>query len=123
MPKKTQLLAIDYHRNGICGEGFWVVMFRDADGSRKLATWFGTNDPECAAAQPALQSCYSVLDVDKVAAGSIAMFNGDLSNACRGDCYIDQIRAWIAEYQAIEDHETRAAWNVGRTARSDATAA
>jgi hypothetical protein len=111
---RMNLLAIDYHRNGICGQGFWVILFRDEDKTRKLATWFGTTDPECAAEQPALQSCYSVLDVDKAAAGSIAMHNGELSNAWRGDRYIDQIKAWVAEYSAITDHEMRRKWETGK---------
>src|SRR4051794_27115987 len=113
---KLKLLAIDYHRNGVCGTGFYVVMFRDVDGSRKVATWFGTTEADEAAAMPMLQSCYSVLDVDKAAAGSIAMHNGELSNAWRGDNYIGQIKAWVAEYSAIPNYETRRTWETGRIA-------
>lgn len=111
---KRKLLAIDYHRNGVCGVGFYVVTFRDGDGSRKVATWFGTTETDEAAACPILQDCYSVLDIDKLAAGSIATSDGALSNAWRGDHYADDIAGWVRSYWR-QDGETRRRWNIGHT--------
>ena len=59
---KLTILNIDYHRNGICGAPFAVVLFEDGgpEGSRKIGILF--DEPyHCA-----------FLDVAKLAAGDIA---------------------------------------------------
>ena len=85
---KLKILAIGYHRNGICGAPFDVVLFEDKgpEGSRKVAVLFEV-PYHCA-----------VLDVDKLAAGDIAAG----SNAWRGDHYEPHLR------KAIKIHESKA---------------
>lgn len=79
---RIEINAIDYHRNGVCGAPFHVVLFHDGE-SRKLAILF---DPEghCA-----------VLDVEKLHSGDIAF----RSNSWRGDRFEARLR------RAIELHE------------------
>jgi hypothetical protein len=84
---KLKIIATAYHRNGICGAPFDVVLFEDKrpDGSRKVAVLF--EEPyHCA-----------VLDVDKLAAADIAF----ASNSWRGDNYDPHLR------KAIENHKTQ----------------
>ncbi|HJT77880.1 MAG TPA: hypothetical protein VJ739_11825 [Gemmataceae bacterium] len=75
---KLKIIDFDHHRNGISGAPFAVVLFEDAgpEGSRKVAILF---EPEghCA-----------VLDVAKLAAGSIAFG----TNSWRGDRYESSLR-------------------------------
>jgi hypothetical protein len=83
---KLKIIAIAYHRNGICGAPFDVVLFEDkgAEGSRKVAVLF---EERCHCA---------VLDVDKLAAGDIAFG----SNSWRGDHYEAHLRQAIASTSA-----------------------
>jgi hypothetical protein len=83
---KLKILAIAYHRNGIDGAPFNVVLFRDygPEGSRKVAVLFE-------------EPCHcAVLDVDKLAAGDIAFG----SNSWRGDHYEPHLRQAIAKTTA-----------------------
>jgi hypothetical protein len=91
------LLAIDYHRNGVCGKGFHVILFRDRDGSRKVATWFGSVDPD-ASFKEVHDMSIAVLDVDLAAAGNIAMSGG---NAWRGDHYLEDVRRWVRWWDGL----------------------
>jgi hypothetical protein len=87
--KLRRILAIDYHRNGIGGAPFHVILFEDRgeDGSRKVAVVF--DEPWHTA----------VLDVAKLAAGDIAFG----SNSWRGDVYEPALRRAIARRtRAIE---------------------
>jgi hypothetical protein len=74
----NRIIDIAYHRNGITGTPFNVVLFNDRGdaGSRKVAILFG--QPEYCA----------VLDVAKLAAGDIAFG----SNSWRGDQYEPHLR-------------------------------
>jgi hypothetical protein len=83
--KLQQIIAIDHHRNGICGSPFDVVLFQDTDDPRrrKVAILF----------EP--QSCCAVLDVDKLAAGDIAFG----SNSWRGDQYEPLMRHAIKKHR------------------------
>jgi hypothetical protein len=83
---KLTIIAIAYHRNGVAGAPFDVVLFQEKGrgGSRKLAILF-----------PEPGRC-AVLDVAKLAAGDIAFG----SNLWRGDHYEPHLRkavnaAWI----------------------------
>jgi len=85
---KLKIIGIAFHRNGICGAPFEVVLFQDQgpEGSRKVGILF--EEPyHCA-----------ILDVTKLAAGDIAFG----SNSWRGDNYEPSLR------QAIQQHETAA---------------
>ena len=84
---KLTINSIAYHRNGICGAPFEVVLFEDQgpEGSRKVAILF--DEPHYCA----------VLDVAKLAAGDIAFG----SNSWRGDNYEPSLR------QAIHSNDER----------------
>lgn len=86
---KLKIIDAQYHRNGICGAPFEVVLFEEKGrgGSRKVAVLF-EQPYHCA-----------VLDVAKLAAGDIAFD----SNSWRGDVYEPHLR------QAVKTH-----WNIRR---------
>jgi hypothetical protein len=73
-----RLIALDRHRNGICGAPFHVALFDDIDeeNTRKVAILFDAPD-HCA-----------VLDVAKLARGDIAFG----SNSYRGDRFEQALR-------------------------------
>jgi hypothetical protein len=84
-----RVLDVGYHRNGVCGAGFWTVLFvghKDADetvrGSRFVATRFdhGTLDSS--------DLRIAVLRVDD-------LDHGDANNCWRGDNFADEIDAII----------------------------
>lgn len=79
---KLTLESIAFHRNGICGAPFHVVLFRDEE-SRKLAIVF---DQEFHVA---------VLDMGKLAAGDIAFG----SNSWRGDQFEPALRDAIKTFE------------------------
>lgn len=80
---KIVIESIQYHRNGISGAPFHVVLFADSgeEGSRKLAVVF--DSPWHTA----------VLDVGKLTQGDIAFG----SNSWRGDHYERPLRRAILE--------------------------
>lgn len=82
-----QLNSIAHHRNGICGEPFYVALFRDDDGSTKVAITFHNHPAECRTA---------VLNVEMLAAGNVTF--GE--NSLRGDLYHDWMLDQIAQYTA-----------------------
>jgi hypothetical protein len=82
--KLKQIIAIDHHRNGICGSPFDVALFEDTEAAgRKMAILF---EPR--------YSC-AVLDVDRLAAGDIAF----ASNSWRGDVYEPLLREAIKQHR------------------------
>jgi hypothetical protein len=86
MTMKLDIIDIAFHRNGICGAPFHVVLFTDHDpekGSRKVAILF-----------EAPYHC-AVLDVEKLTKRDIAFG----SNSWRGDNYEPYLRAAIKNHQ------------------------
>jgi hypothetical protein len=83
---KLNITDIAYHRNGIGGAPFYVVLFEDigAESSRKVGIVF-TQALNCA-----------VLDVAKLAAGDIAFG----SNSWRGDQYEACLREAVRKNNA-----------------------
>lgn len=77
--------AVAYHRNGVAGAPFHVVLFRDAEG-RKLAVVFGEIGH------------VAVLDLDLTAAGEIRFG----FNSFRGDLYEPALRAAIEAFEAAQ---------------------
>lgn len=77
-----ELIEIAHHRNGICGEPFYVVRFDDTEGGRMVATVF------------AGVGQVAVLNMDRTAEGNIAFAQG---NSWRGDHYEGWLRERIAE--------------------------
>lgn len=84
---KLEIITIDRHLNGICGEPFDIVLFNDHSDnkSRRMVGIVFEADWHC-----------TVLDVAKLAEGDIA--SG--SNDWEGDLYDHDLRA------AIEEHES-----------------
>lgn len=80
--KRVAPRQVAFHRNGIGGAPFHVVLFDDDEG-HKLGIVFGA-DAHCA-----------VLDVAKLATGDIAFG----SNSWRGDQYEHALRAAINAYE------------------------
>jgi len=78
---KLKIIELDYHRNGIAGAPFNVVLFHDGH-SQKLGIVF-ERAGYCA-----------VLDVQKLAGGDIAFG----SNSWRGDRFEPDLRQAIDEY-------------------------
>ncbi len=78
-----RIIDIDYHRNGICGAPFHVILFEDKgeEASRKVGIVF--------------DSAYhvAVLDVDKLADGNITFGH----NSWRGDVFELELRAAITD--------------------------
>ncbi len=89
---KLTIIDTAFHRNGICGAPFDVVLFRDGGraSDRKLAVLF-ERAHHCA-----------VLDVAKLAAGDIAFG----SNSWRGDQYEPYLRQAIQAFHPGEPATT-----------------
>ena len=78
MAARISVIDWAYHRNGICGAPFHVALFDDTgdENTRKVGILF-EQSAHCA-----------VLDVAKLAAGSIAFG----LNSYRGDAFEEQLR-------------------------------
>jgi hypothetical protein len=90
---------IAYHRNGVGGEGFYVVLFGDPEENpdgRMVAIHFPNDDKRLLTA---------VLDVDQLSAGNIAFAEG---NSWRGDHYHADIQAAIQVYEQVQEQEWKA---------------
>lgn len=82
MKNVTKIEDVRYHRNGVCGNGFTVVLFKM--GKRNMvATVFEE------------KGSVAVLDRDLTAAGTISSEGG---NQWRGDYFEDELRAAIQEW-------------------------
>lgn len=86
----SSVQSVDYHRNGVAGEGFHVITFTMRDGRERrpmVATVFATPGQ------------IAVLDVGKLADGDVAFG----SNSWRGDDFEPELRQAIAEYEVARD--------------------
>ena len=94
-----KLTEVAYHRNGICGAGFYAVAFKHRPEGRQwrsfVATVFPGDDENAIGAD----GLYTVLDAG-VAAEGVVTFG---LNSWRGDEFINQLRVWITEYRAALD--------------------
>lgn len=87
--KKFKALEVARHRNGVCGEPFYVVRFvcPEGDGEFVAIRFEGDGiNPRCA-----------VLNVPMLAEGNIAFAMG---NSWRGDYFTADVDAAIAGYEA-----------------------
>lgn len=76
-------VKIDYHRNGICGNGFFVATFKMKEGKEKhhmVAVLFSD-----------IGNC-AVFDIDELKKNNIDFANG---NSWRGDHFEDELRKYI----------------------------
>ena len=79
-----KITAASWHRNGICGAGFYAILFDDLDEKKKMvASLF--DEPGCCA----------VYDVAQLAEGNIQFANG---NSWRGDHYAEALRPLLEKY-------------------------
>ena len=85
-----EMVKVAYHRNGVGGEGFHVVLFRDLERPTKLwpALMVATVFEE--------QGQVAVLDVEETAAYNIEFAQG---NSWRGDTYEPTLRAMIQAWE------------------------
>jgi len=88
----TKVHAVEWHRNGVGGLGFHVVLFDEATEGRMMAVDFG---PEADAATDSF-GVIAVFQLDKLAAGDVAFG----SNSWRGDHYTGPVRAVITAAEA-----------------------
>ena len=88
-----RIISLDYHRNGVSGIGFWVVLFQEKRGDDMIASVF----PE--------RGCCAVFSVAELAKRNIAFANG---NSWRGDDFEPELRKAIdteLRKQGITDDE------------------
>ena len=90
-PCEVKIRTIAYHRNGVCGNGFHVVLFDYKQGRHWLRM--------CATVFEELGSI-AVLDLNLTNKGNVAFANG---NSWRGDHYEPVIRKAIAEWNEAEN--------------------
>lgn len=84
---QIQIVSAAYHRNGVCGEGFWAILFDDAEHGRMVASLFE---------EPGVCAVYKL---DLLTDNDIAFG----SNSWRGDWFEDVLRPALAEWKVKND--------------------
>jgi hypothetical protein len=80
---------VQYHRNGVCGDGFHCAVVNDHENGDMLITYFEIKDHVCCA-------------VYKLSMLPNIRF---MENSWRGDHYVDQMKKAIAEYnKQLDSH-------------------
>lgn len=95
--------ALDYHRNGISGVGFYVALFDWQDGPtlrHMVASLFPSPDDKDGDAFRAFNGLCAVFDVSELAKGNIDFAWG---NSWRGDHFEHQLRAAIKAHEVARD--------------------
>lgn len=90
--KQPKVEQVDYHRNGIGGNGFAVAIVDDPDVGRALVIDFNTDGDD--------YGYTAVLNLDEAHKGNIYMFPDEEhagNNAWRGDVVGDRLRPLIRE--------------------------
>ena len=85
------MIKIAYHRNGISGEGFHVILFdwkESSEVTRRMQAVVFKSPGHCA-----------VFDTAELANSNIEFAKG---NSWRGDHFESDCRTWIAAYQASQ---------------------
>jgi hypothetical protein len=92
------VLAIDYHRNGIAGTGFYVVLFTTPDCPREtmLAVSFECENAELSDYH---DGEIAILSVEKLSDRNIEFGNG---NSYRYEFFADEIKKTIRNYNQRE---------------------
>jgi hypothetical protein len=89
------VLAVDYHRNGVGGTGFYVVLFTENESNQKMVGIVTPDDPNKWNAQ--------VLSVDKLAENDIAF----ASNSWRGDVFVTELKDIINKHNETKGYGDR----------------
>ncbi len=92
---EKKLVSVAYHRNGVAGTGFHVVLFRWKDGTT-VRDMVATVFPEAGSV--------AVLDVNETANGNIAFAEG---NSWRGDHFEPWLRSAIAANEVFPVENAR----------------
>lgn len=93
---------IDYHRNGIGGEGFHAIVFENTDGQRMVGITFNQGDT-------ANGILTAVLDIDLLNQENIRF--GE--NSWRGDNYHEELQEIVKEYKSEKEKELTADFGIG----------
>ena len=105
-----EILEVEYHRNGIGGEPFYAVAFKDHDPDRTfVATVFGGGDDgdvfaDRDEAGRFVSPRVAVLEVAKLPSVTFG------ENSWRGDHYANALFAAIEKHKADEQAEFDAKW-------------
>ena len=86
-----KVTKVAYHRNGVCGIGFHVVLFESQEKGDRLRHFVATVFPE--------QGAVSVLDIHETEAGNIEFANG---NSWRGDYFETKLRHAIHDWELLD---------------------
>ena len=107
---RTEKIA--YHRNGVSGAGFSIVLFKDdVDEDSKGHRFVGIVFDE--------PGCVAVLDVDMLADGDLEFARG---NSWRGsDYWGDKLRAAIARKWRKDRKKRQAEYDAGKKAIEEAS--
>lgn len=84
-----QVKEVAYHRNGVAGEGFYVVRFSYTDDD-------GVAHPNMVGIVFGGRGRVAILDADMAAAGNVAFAKG---NSWRGDQFEDDLREAADAYE------------------------
>jgi hypothetical protein len=90
---------VAYHRNGVCGEGFYIVYFTNEQGLRMIGVCFPNDKGDFAVPEKFYNPRTAVFDVDLLADGNIKF--GE--NSWRGDRYDDELRTAILKWEPDAD--------------------
>lgn len=83
MDMKLKIKSASWRRNGICGIGFYAILFNDSQEGDMVASLFD---------EPGYCAVYKL---DELVAGNIAFANG---NSWRGDQYESVLRPLLEEF-------------------------
>lgn len=99
---KFKAIEVAYHRNGVGGEGFYIVRFTCSEAKGEfVAIRFRKDDGD-------FNPCCAILNVPMLAEGNIAMAMG---NSWRGDHFVADVDAAIEDYRAGADARLAAIYN------------
>ena len=84
---KLSNIHFEYHRNGICGNPFWVSTFHDDDENLNMVAVIFSGECRCA-----------VFDIDKLSKGNIAFG----SNSWRGDWYYNDLQKHLKAHKIAQ---------------------
>jgi len=81
---KLEIIEASWHRNGVCGEGFFAVLFKDLEENKTMIASLFDEEGYCA-----------VYEVKQLAEGNITFAHG---NSWRGDRYESELRELVEDY-------------------------
>jgi hypothetical protein len=104
MPEQINVKQVDYHRNGVSGEGFYAVIFETSEGQTMLGVVFppGDNGDDLEA--------WTIYERGSWHNPRVAVFDANLLpdvgfgvNSWRGDNYAAALYTAIIDYKQYED--------------------